>query len=96
MDDAIEVERDDLIEVFKALSLAVVSLDRLGSYRNIVDLQTWERAVAEWTVQSGIASELATARGLLDRYFDHELGDDDMDELERACHGLAYWRPPAS
>ena len=95
MDNAIEVRREDLIEILKTLSLAAVSLDRLGSYRTTVGLRDWEHAVADWTVQSGITRQLATARKLLDPYFTHDLADDGMDELERACADLPYWSPPA-
>ena len=46
-------------------------------------------------IESGIARQLATARRLLDDYFDHELGVDEMEELERACADLPYWEAPA-
>jgi len=95
VDDEILVQRQDLIEVFKALSMAVVSLDRLGSYRASITQEQWEHEVADWTLKSDVTRKLLRARWLLDPYFSHDLGEDEMDELERACADLPYWRPPA-
>lgn len=37
---------------------------------------------------------LAKVRGMLSEKFDNTLGNDDMDDIERAMDGLKYWSKP--
>jgi hypothetical protein len=40
-----------------------------------------------------VTQRLAKVRHILSSQFDDELGDDDMDDIERAMVDLKYWSP---
>jgi len=37
---------------------------------------------------------LAKTRKIISSKFNHELGDDDMDDVERAFESIVYWEKP--
>lgn len=91
-DEVVCYKRKDIIKVLADLDVMVVSLDRIGSYYD--DCKTVEEYHAlssnfldEWK----ILRKLANARKILSLAFSGELGDDEMDELEREFQDLQYW-----
>ncbi len=91
-DEKVSYRRKDIIKILADLNMMVVSLDRIGSYYS--DCKTVEEYHAlssnfldDWKV----FCKLASARKILDSAFSRELGDDDMDELEREFQDLQYW-----
>ena len=84
--------RKDIIKILADLNVLVVSLDRIGSYYSECKSKEEYQALSsnfldEWK----ILPKLASARKILDSAFSSELGEDDMDELEREFQDLQYW-----
>ena len=90
------MEREDLIEVYRALSVVVVSLDHFGSWSADQDPALATAALPKMLDEIDIFHRLANARRVLDAYFGRALGDDNMDELERELHDeTGYWSAPS-
>ena len=95
MSQHVQVDRSDLVEVYRSLNLVVVSLARFGSW--MADQTPEDAAAGLVRLHDDVAlfRLLATARQTLDAYFDHAIGQDDMDELERELASEdRYWIPP--
>ncbi|MDX5631006.1 MULTISPECIES: hypothetical protein [unclassified Brenneria] len=43
--------------------------------------------------ENEITKRLAKIRGTITEKFNLELGDDDMDDIERAMENITYWKP---
>ncbi|MBC8063029.1 MAG: hypothetical protein H7Y18_20550 [Clostridiaceae bacterium] len=92
---------NELEEVLKEIEVVLQSLHRQGSYYG--DKFTYDeeryhgeyekettRFIDEWRV----CGRLAKIRGILSDKFDHTLGEDDMDDLERAMDKVKHWSKP--
>ena len=92
--EVITLSGEEAIEVLKELEVILISLHRIGSYyvdKNVKDYQKeTTRFIDEWKV----THKLANARMILTKKFDSTLGEDNMDDLERAMEDLSYWTPP--
>jgi hypothetical protein len=91
-DEIVSYRKKDIIKVLTYLEMMVVSLDRIGSYYE--DCETVEEYNAlssnfldDWKV----LPKLAKVRYILDEPFSSEVGNDDMDELEREFQDLEFW-----
>ncbi|MFT8349755.1 hypothetical protein [Clostridium saccharoperbutylacetonicum] len=92
---------NELAEVLKEVEVILQSLHRSGSYygekfiheeelyRREYEKET-TRIIDEWRV----CERLAKIRRILSEKFDDTLGEDDMDDLERAMENIKYWRRP--
>lgn len=95
----IDIPGEEAIRVLREIELVLISLHKIGSYyavagddqRNQYERET-TRFIDEWKV----TSRLAEARALLSQRFDSTLGEDEMDDLERAMEGLECWSGPES
>ncbi len=89
--DYLNVKRTDLLLVLKHLETLVVSLDRIGS--SSVDMGQSESDIMlrEFIDDWSVCRKLSESRTVLSKYFSTDLGDDDMDELERELQGVPYW-----
>ena len=47
--------------------------------------------MADFVIESSLAGKMAEARKIFSSRFSDELGDDDMDELEREMQDIKYW-----
>lgn len=63
---------------------------------DVTDRVNYERETTRFIDEWRVTRRLANARALLSKRFDLTLGDDDMDDLERALDGLNYWSGPQS
>lgn len=90
----------EAIEVLKAMDYLVVSLDKIGSYyydpENITDDvdKRIEQEIGRFIIDNKVLDTLANARALLSAKFNRELGEDDMDDVERATEETIYWGKP--
>lgn len=87
----ITLSGDEAIAALKEINLILISLHNIGSYyidkdRNDYASET-NRFIDEW----GVTTRLAKVRRILSEKFDLSLGDDDMDDLERAMEDIKYW-----
>jgi hypothetical protein len=51
----------------------------------------YDRVSSEFLEDWDVARRLAEARKLLSEQFPSQLGDDGMDDLERALEGTSFW-----
>ena len=58
------------------------------------DKQEYEKETTAFIDNSLVCDRLANIRARLSGSFDLSLGDDDMDDLERACEDIEYWQKP--
>ncbi|MEI5908200.1 hypothetical protein WAK64_14165 [Bacillus spongiae] len=87
-----------IIDALKEVELILISLHKMGSYfgeKFLEDGEAQHRAeyeketthfIDDWKV----ANRLATIRTILSEKFDDTLGEDDMDDIERAMEGIKY------
>ena len=87
----VTIKRSDLIEVLGYLEQIVVSLARIGSCYSDVGKEEYEKLEREFWDKWQVWKKLSIARSKLSEPFSRDLGDDDMDELEREFQNLEYW-----
>ncbi|MBE6091134.1 MAG: hypothetical protein E7206_24535 [Clostridium beijerinckii] len=85
---------NEALEILKEINLILVSLHDMGSYYMNKDTIEYEKETTRFVDEWKVTSRLAKIRGALSDKFDNTLGDDDMDDLERAMEGLKYWEKP--
>lgn len=85
---------DEVVKIFKELELVVVSLDKIGSYNVDNDEMKFQNNLTNFIVDWKIGEKLAEARKVISEKIDDTLGEDDMDDLERAMENLKYWNKP--
>ncbi|MBA3784860.1 MAG: hypothetical protein H0X15_04865 [Acidobacteria bacterium] len=91
-DEKVSYRRKDIIKILADLNVMVVSLDRIGSYYSeCKSIEEYHALSSNFLDEWKILPKLANARKILDSAFSYELGDDDMDELEREFQDLQYW-----
>jgi hypothetical protein len=94
----IEISGEDAIRILREINLVVVSLHKIGSYYAVADeveRANYERETTRFIDDWKVTARLAEARAVLSKAFDTTLGDDDMDDLERAMESVDYWSNPA-
>jgi hypothetical protein len=91
MTEKLEYKKKDILKVLRYLSEIVVSLDRIGSSYHDLPEKLWEKALVDYVCDSKLSKKLAESRMILSSQFSDELGDDDMDELEREMQDLKHW-----
>ncbi len=85
---------DELINILKEIEYILISLHQMGSYFYEKDAELYEKETTKFIDNSDVCSRLASIRKILSRKFDDELGDDEMDDIERACQDIPYWTKP--
>ncbi len=96
MSSRVEVDRSDLVEVYRTLNLIVASLARFGSWTADQPAEVAAAGLATLHDEVDVFPLLAAARQTLDAYFDDTVGDDGMSELERELADEdRYWTPPS-
>ena len=93
---------DEIIEALKEIELILISLHQMGSYYGDRFLMEGkEKYTAEYEKETtqfidgwNVTKRLAKVREILSQKFNRTLGNDDMDDLERAMEGLKYWSKP--
>lgn len=94
MQETISYPKNKIIEAIKQINAVVVSLDRMGSYIATLPIEQQAEAHYKYEIDYNIFRKLSTARSLLHSVFSRELGEDDMDELEREMQNIEYWNVP--
>ncbi|MEP7336601.1 MAG: hypothetical protein ABI977_02460 [Acidobacteriota bacterium] len=88
----VKINRADLIEVLRDLNTIVVSIDRIGSCIGDTGEEVNDRLLLEFFDQWDVWKKLSNIRTKLSEPFSRELGEDNMDELERELQDVPYWR----
>ena len=89
--ETVMLKRTDLIEALEYLNQIVVSLDRIGSYASDISKEEYEKITIEFLHKWKVWKKLSKIRSILSEPFSRELGEDDMDELERELQHVQYW-----
>jgi len=87
----------EVLEVFVDIEYIMVSLAEIGRYYSLPEnnnILAYNAETTKFIDDNGITTKLAIIRKLINSKFDLSLGDDDMDDLERACENIEYWKPP--
>lgn len=85
---------EDMLAVLQEIEYMLISLHKMGSYFSDKDRTAYETETTAFVDNSLLCDRLAGIRRFLSESFDSTLGDDDMDDMERACEGLPIWRKP--
>ena len=88
---------EDIVNVLKEVNYILCSLHDIGSfYADSIDKNRseYEKETTDFIDNSHICERLANIRSKLTEGFDLTIGDDDMDDLERACQDIDYWSNP--
>jgi hypothetical protein len=91
----------EVIEALNEINVILISLHRMGSYYfanakelNNIERAEYEKETTRFIDECHITKRLSKIRSILSKKFDLSLGDDDMDDLERAETDLEYWTAP--
>ena len=79
------------------VNVLLISLHDMGTYyaENIGDKRgEYEKETTAFIDNSLVCNRLAGIREKLSEKFDLSIGEDDMDDLERACSDIKYWCKP--
>jgi hypothetical protein len=91
-EETVTYRKKDIINILRDLDMIVVSLDRIGSeWTNRKSDEEYHTLSSKFLDEWDVTIKLASARKILDEAFSRELGEDDMDELEREFQDLQYW-----
>ena len=90
----IKLTGSEALKILREINLILISLHDMGAYYMDKDTLEYEKETTRFVDEWKVTSRLAQVRRILSEKFDNTLGDDDMDELERAMGGLKYWEKP--
>lgn len=89
--EKIVLSGDEAISILKELEFMLISLHKMGSYYMDRTREEYEAETCRFIDEEKITHKLANIRAILSSKFDSTLGDDDMDDLERAMEDIEYW-----
>ncbi|ULO09541.1 hypothetical protein H1230_12655 [Paenibacillus sp. 19GGS1-52] len=92
----------EIIEALKEIEIIMTSLHKMGSYYALKyhegelnkDDMEYEKETTRFIDEWKVTHRLAKVRSILSANFDNTLGDDDMDDIERAIERLGFWDIP--
>ncbi len=88
----IKLSKEEALKIIVDLDQIVVSLDKIKShFTEVSDFQKHDKTLSDYILNEKVNQKLAHIRGLLSSKFSLSLGEDDMDDLERACGTNRYW-----
>lgn len=98
---SISITGEDAVRVLREIELILISLRNIGSHYAALqadggDADAYARETCRFVDDWRVTERLASARAILSNAFDSTLGDDDMDDLERAMESLPHWSGPGS
>lgn len=83
---------EEMIAALQEMEYILISLHRMGSYFSDKERNSYTEETAEFIDNSLVCDRLAKIRTFLSAGFDDTLGDDEMDDIERACENLPLWK----
>ena len=95
--EKIVYDGEDMVNILKELDYILISLHQMGSYyadKSDGNKLEYERETTQFIDETAVSERLASIRAKLSESFDRTLGEDDMDDLERACMDIEYWTKP--
>lgn len=93
--ETVTYDKEKIIQILRDLEVLVVSTDRIGSaLDDRISEEQYNAMFLKFFDDFGFFRKLALARRVLEEPFSDDLGEDDMDELERRFQDLEYWTAP--
>ncbi|MBM2656972.1 hypothetical protein [Burkholderia diffusa] len=99
--EKIVISGEEALFVLSEIEYLLISLRNIGRYYHddsIGVIGDNELAYCRETVrfidENGVTRRLAKVREIISSKFDDALGDDDMDDIERAVEGMKVWESP--
>jgi len=100
--ESIEIPGPEAIEALSEIEYILISLKKIASYYyERVDAPPTDTTPVEYALETTrfideneVTRRLAKTRKIISSKFNHELGDDDMGDIERACETIEYWEKP--
>ena len=93
-DNKIKLSEEEAVKIIIDLDQIVVSLDKIKShFTDDIDFQKHDKTLSDYIINEKVNQILAQIRGLISSKFSLSVGEDDMDDLERACSTNRYWSP---
>ncbi|MCT4222703.1 DUF4303 domain-containing protein [Elizabethkingia anophelis] len=90
----IKLSEEEALKIIVDLDQIVVSLDKIKShFAEDNNFQKHDKTLSDYIINEQVNQTLAQIRGLLSSKFSLSVGEDDMDDLERACSTNRYWTP---
>ncbi|EQB94075.1 DUF4303 domain-containing protein [Elizabethkingia anophelis] len=90
----IKLSEEEALKIIVDLDQIVVSLDKIKShFAEDNNFQKHDKTLSDYIINEKVNQTLAQIRGLLSSKFSLSAGEDDMDDLERACSTNRYWTP---
>lgn len=90
----IKLSEEEVVKIIVDLDQIVVSLDKIKShFAEDSNFQKHDKILSDYIINEKVNQTLAQIRGLLSSKFSLSVGEDDMDDLERACSTNRYWTP---
>lgn len=83
---------DEAVAILKDVELMLISLHQIGSAYMDKSKSDYASETCRFIDEWNITHKLADIRSLISEKFDTSLGDDDMDDLERAMEDVKCWR----
>jgi hypothetical protein len=83
--------KGEIIHILRDFEAIVVSLDHIGSATASTGRAEQDQILADFIRDWAVFRRLAAARKFLSAPFPDALGDDGMDELERAMQDVPCW-----
>ncbi|WP_286860261.1 MULTISPECIES: hypothetical protein [Sphingobacterium] len=88
----IQLSEEEALKIIAKLDQIVVSFDKIKShFAENYDFTKHDKVLSDYIIDEKVNQTLAQIRGLLSSKFSSELGDDDMDIVERVCENNRYW-----
>ncbi len=84
----------EILLVLREIEFILISLHKQGSYYSNKDRKEYEKETTQFIDNSLVCTRLALIRRVLTEQFDLEVGDDGLDDIERACEDIMYWSKP--
>ncbi|MCW8930607.1 MAG: hypothetical protein OQL19_10250 [Gammaproteobacteria bacterium] len=82
---------EEIINILKEIELILISLHNMGTYYMDKDDEEYRNETTRFIDEWKVTHKLATVRAVLTKRFDLSIGDDDMDDLERAMESIKCW-----
>lgn len=83
----------ELIDIFRQIDFILISLADMGrNYELYQNHDAYEKDTARFIDECQVTQKLAKVRQIIASKFDDTLGDDDMDDLERAIQDTQYYQ----
>ncbi|WP_081064342.1 hypothetical protein [Burkholderia stagnalis] len=97
----ISIPGSEALHILMELEYLLISLRNIGRYYHQGPGGSGDRESAEYFTETtrfidenGVTHRLAKIREIISEKFDRTLGEDDMDDIERAVEDVKVWEKP--